>query len=56
MNKDQNDADTRRRCYNQGIVDSIEALPDDAQRGAWVKSMHDIGEPWECRAGELGYK
>jgi len=22
---------------------------------AWVRDMHDIGEHWECRAGEFGH-
>jgi hypothetical protein len=26
-------------------------LPDAR---AWVKTMHDIGEHWECRPGEFG--
>jgi len=26
----------------------------DAWEDAWVKTMHDIGEHWECRAGEFG--
>ena len=38
INKEEFNALTRRRAYNQGIVDAIEALPDDAQRGAWVQS------------------
>jgi len=45
-------AEPRTVIHKQALKPAAE-LPDAR---AWVKSMHDIGEHWECRAGEFGCK
>jgi len=39
----------------KGLWDVVRREASQPVRRGWVKEMHDIGEHWECRAGEFGH-
>ena len=38
----------------KAIYDRVSVRDTGVGYRLWVKDMHDIGEHWECRAGEFG--